>query len=61
MTREQELAAALHWLRNHYDVGSKEANIRRQVLTRTEQILAAGSPVTGDMLRQLREKYPPKG
>jgi hypothetical protein len=59
MTREEELAAALLWLRNHYDVG--DCRLKRQVLARADQVLAAGGAITGDHMRQLREKYPMVG
>lgn len=44
MTRERELAAALLWLRNHYDVGDRK--LKPEVLRLTDLILDQ-EPVSG--------------
>lgn len=59
-TREQDLAAALLWLRNHYEFKDK-ADVEVEVLARIDSVLADGPPITGAMSTAFREKYPRKG
>lgn len=57
-TREQDLAAALLWLRNHYDLNESAAsNLRAEVLDRIDRVLADGAPITVAMSASFREKY----
>lgn len=59
--REEELSAALLWLRNQYDVGSRAAAIKHAVLKRVDWCLAEGPPIRGESVAAFREKYPSKG
>jgi hypothetical protein len=52
------LTAALLWLRNHYDVGTRDAEIRRLVVERVDRILVDCEDLTIDDMRNLREQYP---
>jgi hypothetical protein len=56
-TREQHLAAALLWLRNHYDV-EPESNGKTEVLRRVDQVLADGPDVEIEHMVSFRNKYP---
>lgn len=57
-TREQDLAACLLWLRNHYDVG--RSRCKPQVLDRVDRVLADGEDVTITTSTTFKEKYPCK-
>lgn len=57
-TREQNLAAALLWLRNHYDAG--RAKLKPEVLERVDRVLADGPELTIAITTAFREKYPHK-
>jgi hypothetical protein len=54
------LTAALLWLRNHYDVGPFDDDIKRLVVERIDRILADGEDVSIADMRDLREQYPEK-
>lgn len=60
-TREQDLAAALLWLRNHFDLNDFAPELKPEVLDRIDRVLADGPPTTGAMSTAFREKYPRKG
>lgn len=51
------LAAALLWLRNHYDVGNKD--VKRIVLARIDRVLEA-YPVSVVSMRKFRKEFPVK-
>lgn len=57
-TREQDLAAALLWLRNHYDAGRSRS--KPQILDRVDRVLADGPELTIAMSTAFKEKYPCK-
>ena len=70
-TREQHLAAALLWLRNHYDVEFEPDNnllvrtnldllvsFKKEVLDRVDEILADGPEITIEQQVAFRAKYP---
>jgi hypothetical protein len=56
-TREQNLAAALLWLRNHYDV-EPESNNKIEVLRCVDLVLADGPDVQIKHMVAFRHKYP---
>ena len=64
-TREQDLMAALLWLRNHYDVGvgremtssAFNRELKIKVLERIDKVLADGPDVKGHMMVDFRNKY----
>jgi hypothetical protein len=64
-TREQDLMAALLWLRNHYDVGSSPSSsspqfnqeLKIKVLERIDKVLADGPDIKGHMMVDFRNKY----
>lgn len=60
MSREHELAAALLWLREHYDV-EPESNIKIKVLDRIDRVLADGPELSIVDMSVFRKKYPEKG
>ena len=51
------LAAALLWLRNHYEVGTLDADTKRLVIDRIDRILADGEDVSIADMRDFREQY----
>jgi hypothetical protein len=60
-TREQHLSAALLWLRNHYEVGSRGPDgerLKADVIERIDRVLADGPSIPGDVMSRFREKYP---
>lgn len=51
------LAAALLWLRNHYDV-RPVSDLRGKVLERVDRILKDCDPIAGADMKRMRELYP---
>ena len=51
---EGTLAAALLWLRNHYDVGKPE--LKQQVLSRADAVLKQREP-TLDEMKEFRRDF----
>lgn len=63
ISREHELAAALLWLRNHYDVDAHivfepQENIKSAVLKRIDKVLADGPELSIEHQVAFRAKYP---
>lgn len=54
-TDQEVLAAALLWLRNHYDVGNER--VKAKVLNRVDRVLKDHEP-SGAAMAELRRKYP---
>jgi hypothetical protein len=52
---EGTLAAALLWLRNHYDVGKPE--LKKEVLARIDSVLKQREPTFSEM-REFRRDFP---
>ena len=47
-TREEDLAYALLWLRNHYEFDSgRDLELFHAVIERVDRVLADGPPITG--------------
>lgn len=57
-TREQDLAAALLWLRNHYDVDEPTSDMKNEVLRRIDQVLADGPDLLIEQMSAFRARYP---
>lgn len=55
VTDQEVLAAALLWLRNHYDIG--DPKLKRKVLNRIDRVLKNHEPSAVAMV-ELRKRYP---
>jgi hypothetical protein len=58
VTREHELAAALLWLRNHYDIDDQNMDIKSEVLKRVDKVLEDGPELSIEHQVAFRAKYP---
>lgn len=60
MTNRRTLLASILWLRNHYDcdLTHKDLKLKREVLSRVDDLLAANETITIDDMRIFRLAFP---